>query len=80
MSRDIIEYKLQIENINHRYVFTQQPLKYPGYCRRPSARAGVRVVEPRLRSQVRCFSRIIFKHGKDIHCPKISYEYEVLPY
>ena len=39
-------------------------------------RVGGRVDKPRYCSQVHNFSQIIFKLGKDIHCPKISNEFD----
>ena len=52
-------------------IFTPQPLRAPGYCRRPSGRAGGRQGK---HSHVHNFSRIIFKLGKDIYYPTISDE------
>ena len=58
------------------FFFTPQPLRAPGYCRRPSGWAGGRADQPRYHSHVHNFSRIIFKLGKDIYCPEISEDFD----
>ena len=62
-------------------LFTPQPLRALGYCRRPSGRAGGRAggrqgrQAPLTLSRPQC-SRIIFKLGKDIYCPKVSDKFD----
>ena len=61
-------------------VFTQQPLRAPGYCRSPSGWAGGRAAGQT--SPVNTLMSIIFHWsfsnliGKDIYCPKISDEFD----
>ena len=61
--------------VSHGFFFTVQPLRAPGYCRRPSGWAGGRADKPRYHSHVHNFSRIIFELGKDINYPEISKDF-----